>query len=102
MTSTPPPYEVRLLPAAVRQLRNLGDTEGKRVRIALTEQAIESASPSSRGGKSLKTIRGRHDRFFRLRIGDLRAVFDLIGEERVLRVHGIVNRRDLDRWLRQR
>lgn len=101
MTSTPPPYEVRLLSAAVRQLRNLSHEEGQRVRDALTQQAVESASPGSRGGKSLKTIRGRHDRFFRLRIGDLRVVFDLLKEEQVLRVHGIVNRRDLDRWLRR-
>jgi len=102
MTPSAVPYEVRLLPAAIRQLRNLGDEEGQRVRASLTEQAARSTSPGSRGGKSLKTIRGRHDRFHRLPVGELRVVFDLIREERVLRVHGIVNRRDLDRWLRGR
>lgn len=94
------PYEIRLSPAAVRQLRDLDDEDDRRVRAGLVEQATRAASPGSRGGKSLKTIRGRRDRFHRLRVGDLRAVFDLIREERVLRVHGIVNRRDLDRWLR--
>jgi mRNA-degrading endonuclease RelE of RelBE toxin-antitoxin system len=102
MTSSSAPYEVRLSPAAVRQLHDLSNEEGQRVRTSLAEQATRSASPGSRGGKSLKTIRGRHDRFYRLRIGELRVVFDLIHEERVLRVHGIVNRRDLDRWLRGR
>jgi mRNA-degrading endonuclease RelE of RelBE toxin-antitoxin system len=94
------PYEIRLLPAAIRQLRKLSSGDGQQVRAALHAQAAESAAPGSRGGKSLKTIRGRHDRFYRLRVGEVRVIFDLIREERVLRVHGIVNRRDLDRWLR--
>jgi mRNA-degrading endonuclease RelE of RelBE toxin-antitoxin system len=94
------PYEIRLLPAAIRHLHKLSHEDGQRVREKLREQAAECASPGSRGGKSLKTIPGRHDRFHRLRVGELRVVFDLIREKRVLRVHGIVNRRDLDRWLR--
>jgi mRNA-degrading endonuclease RelE of RelBE toxin-antitoxin system len=102
MTPSAASYEIRLLPAAIRQLRSLKDEDGQRVRTSLAEQAIRSASPGSRGGKSLKTIRGRHDRFHRLRVCELRVVFDLVREERVLRVHGIVNRRDLDRWLRGR
>jgi mRNA-degrading endonuclease RelE of RelBE toxin-antitoxin system len=102
MPSPPPPYEIRLLPAAVRQLRDHDEESRQRIKTALTEQAIRIASPGSRGSKSLKTIRGRHDRFFRLRVGELRIVFDLLKEERVLLVHGVVNRRDLDRWLRRR
>jgi mRNA-degrading endonuclease RelE of RelBE toxin-antitoxin system len=96
------PYEIRLLPGAIRQLRKLSDEESQQVKAALHELAARRASPELRGGKSLKTIRGRHDRFHRLRAGDLRIVFDLMREERVLRVHGIVDRRDLDRWLRGR
>jgi mRNA-degrading endonuclease RelE of RelBE toxin-antitoxin system len=100
MTPSAALYEIRLLPGAIRQLRKLRDEEGRQIRAALRERAARSASPGSRGGKSLKTIHGRQDRFHRLRVGELRVVFDLIREERVLRVHGIVNRRDLDRWLR--
>jgi mRNA interferase RelE/StbE len=102
MTPSAVPYEIKLVPAAVRQLRKLNDEEEQRVRASLAEQAIRSASPGSRGGKALKAIRGRDDRFYRLRVGEFRVAFDLIHEERVLRVHGIVNRRDLDRWLRGR
>jgi hypothetical protein len=29
-------------------------------------------------------------------------VFDLLDDERILLVHAIVNRRDLERWLRNR
>ena len=96
-------YEIRLAKAAVEQLRELNPTDGERVRNALRRQSNQSAGASgSRGGKSLKSIRGRHDRFFRLRVGELRIMFDLLDEERVLLVHAIVNRRDLERWLRTR
>lgn len=61
------------------------------------------ASPSpGRGGKSVKTIRGRSDDFRRLRAGDYRVMYELIAEEQVLLVLGVVNRGDLERWLRGR
>jgi mRNA-degrading endonuclease RelE of RelBE toxin-antitoxin system len=101
--SSPDAYEIRLAKAALKQLRELSAADAQRVRSALREQASRSASSSgARGGKSLKSIRGRHDRFFRLRAGELRVMFDLLDSERVLLVHAIVNRRDLERWLRGR
>jgi len=60
------------------------------------------AAALSRGGKSVKTIQGTKDRFHRLRIGDHRIMFDLMPDDRVLLVLGIVNRSDLERWLRNR
>lgn len=96
-------YEVRLVPPAVRQLRKLDNDQADRVRAALERQALQTATSSgSRGGKSVKTLRGRHDQVSRLRVGELRVIFDLSHEERVLRVLGIVHRRDLERWLRGR
>lgn len=96
-------YEIRLAKTAVKQLQGLSPADGERVRKALRRQASQSASsPGFRGGKSLKSIRGRHDRFFRLRVGELRIVFDLLDDERVLLVHAIVNRSDLERWIRGR
>jgi mRNA interferase RelE/StbE len=96
-------YEIRLTKAAVKQLRELSATNGQKIRKALRRQASQSAEPSgARGGKSLKSIRGRHDHFFRLRVGELRIMFDLLDDERVLLVYAILNRRDLERWLRSR
>ncbi len=96
-------YAIRLTKAAVKQLQELGATDSRRIRKALRTQASQSASSSgTRGAKSLKSIRGRHDRFFRLRVGEQRIMFDLLDDERVLLVHAIVNRRDLERWLRRR
>lgn len=96
-------YEIRLTKAAVKQLRDLSAADDQRARKALRDQASQSGNASgTRGGKSLKSIRGRNDRFFRLRVGELRIMFDLLDDKRVLLVHAIVNRRDLERWLRQR
>lgn len=99
----PDAYKVQLAKAAAKQFRGLRETDQQRVRNALTRQATRSeTSPGSRGGKSLKQIQGRRDRFFRLRVGELRIMFDLLDNEQVLLVLGIVNRRDLERWLRNR
>ncbi len=48
----------------------------------------------------MKTIRGRADSFHRLRVGDYRVMYDVIDEDRVVLVLGIVHRGDLERWLR--
>ena len=50
----------------------------------------------------MKTIHGHSDSFHRLRVGDYRVMYDVIDEERVLLVLGIVHRGDLERWLRSR
>jgi len=93
-------YEARFGPAAARQFRKLSAAEQKQVRTALTKTCAILAKPGARGGKSLKKIEGRHDSFYRLRVGDLRVVFDVDQVGRLVLVAGIVNRRDLDRWLR--
>ena len=50
----------------------------------------------------MKTIRGAGDTFHRLRVGDHRVMYDVIHEDRVILVLGIVHRGDLERWLRNR
>jgi mRNA-degrading endonuclease RelE of RelBE toxin-antitoxin system len=40
--------------------------------------------------------------FHRLRVGDFRIMFEVNDEERVVLVLGIVHRRDLERWIRNR
>ena len=53
-------------------------------------------------GKSVKTIKGTRDSFHRLRVGDLRVMYDVLETDCVCLVLGIVHRRDLERWLRNR
>ena len=73
-----------------------------RVRPALERLAIDVATPGRVGGKTVKSIKGASDSFHRLRVGDHRVMYDVIPENHVILVLGIVNRRDLERWLRNR
>ncbi len=53
-------------------------------------------------GKSVKTIHGTEDTFHRLRVGHYRVMYDVIDSDRVILVLGVVDRADLERWLRSR
>jgi mRNA-degrading endonuclease RelE of RelBE toxin-antitoxin system len=72
------------------------------VRTSLERLAEDLAEPKRIHGKRVKTIRGAADSFHRLRVGDYRVMFDVINEDRVVLVLGIVHRGDLERWLRSR
>jgi mRNA-degrading endonuclease RelE of RelBE toxin-antitoxin system len=96
-------FRVELSRSAARELRHLPAGERQRVADALRREAARLADPAlGRGGKSVKAIRGHHDEFQRLRVGAWRVMFDVDREAEVLRVLGVVARRDLDRWLRRR
>jgi len=72
------------------------------VRAALEKLAANTARTGRIGGKSVKTIQGAGDSFHRLRVGDFRVMHDVIDADRVILVLGIVDRADLERWLRNR
>lgn len=50
----------------------------------------------------MKTLQGVGEPFHRLRMGDYRVMFDVLDQERIVLVLGIVHRGDLERWLRNR
>ena len=64
--------------------------------------AVDVSEPGRIGGKGVKSIRGAGDTFHRLRVGDLRVMYDVVDDDRVLLVLGIVHRGELERWLRNR
>jgi mRNA-degrading endonuclease RelE of RelBE toxin-antitoxin system len=72
------------------------------MRAALLQISSRMSGPTGRGGKSLKSIHGAGDDFWRLRVGDYRVMFDVIRADAVILVLGIVHRRDLESWLRSR
>ena len=86
----------------MRQFRKLGGADRDRVRRALERLAADVARPGRISGKSVKSIRGADDTFHRLRIGDYRVMYDVIDTDHVILVLGIVDRADLERWLRSR
>ncbi len=69
---------------------------------ALEKLGRDVAPPGRIGGKAVKTIQGVGDSFHRLRVGDSRVMYDVIDEDQVILVLGIVHRGDLERWLRNR
>ena len=101
MTSTEP-YRVELSPAAARVFKKLTPEVRKRIRQSLEKLAADAAKPRRVGGKAVKTFRGASDSFHRLRVGDHRVMYDVLEDDRVLLVLGIVHRGELERWLRNR
>ena len=101
-TSLAEAYQVRLAPSAVAAISKVSPELRNRIIRALRTQAANAAGHGPIGGKRVKTIHGTQDSFERLRVGDYRVMFDLIHGDRVLLVLGIVHRRDLERWIRNR
>ena len=64
--------------------------------------AVDVAVPGRVAGKRVKSIQGGADTFHRLRVGDHRVMYDVIDEDRILLVLGVVHRGDLERWLKNR
>ncbi|MGH2794416.1 MAG: type II toxin-antitoxin system RelE family toxin [Actinomycetota bacterium] len=96
------PYEVELSPSASRTFRKLPSEFRARLRRALERLSSEVAQAGRIRGKRVKTIRGSADSFHRLRVGVSRIMYDVLHDDRVVLVLGVVHRRDLDRWLRSR
>ena len=86
----------------MRQSKKLGDADRDRMRDVLERLARDVAYPGRISGKSVKTIRGADGTFHRMRVGDHRVMYDVIDTDRVILVLGIVDRADLERWLRSR
>ena len=96
------PYRVEFEPAAAKAYAKQPAAVRRRVRAGLERLASDLAPSGRVGGKRVKTIKGAADSFQRLRVGDYRVIFDVIAEDRVVLVAGIVHRSDFERWLRSR
>jgi mRNA-degrading endonuclease RelE of RelBE toxin-antitoxin system len=73
-----------------------------RITKVLERLAVNASRPGRIGGKAIKTIQGIRDSFHRLRVGDYRVTYDVLDEDQVILVLGIVHRADLERWIRNR
>jgi len=91
-------YRVELASAALRDLQRLRGDDLERV----SETLVGLGGDPRPKGKHVKAIQGTRVRFLRYRVGDLRIVYDVRDEAKAVIVHGIVRRKDLDRWLRRR
>jgi mRNA-degrading endonuclease RelE of RelBE toxin-antitoxin system len=73
-----------------------------RIRRALERLASDVAAGGRVAGKRVETIQGVSDAFHRLHVSDHRVMYDVLHEDRVVLVLGIVHRSELERWLRNR
>lgn len=91
-------WRIELARAAARIVERASKPDRRRL-----ERAIDALGANPRpAGKLVKAIQGPHDEFLRLRVGDFRVLYEIFDADRVVLIHGIVNRRELEEWLRQR
>jgi mRNA interferase RelE/StbE len=91
-------YRVELSRSAARAFERAPKTERTRL-----ERAIDARSQNPRPpGKLVKAIQGTKDEFLRLRVGSYRIMYEVNDPKRVVLILGIIHRRDLEEWLRQR
>ncbi len=91
-------YRVALASQAARAVRKMPPAERKRILSALQALA-QDPRPS---GKHVKALKGSDAPFLRYRVGDQRIMYEVDDSEREVLVHGVVARKDLERWLRSR
>jgi mRNA-degrading endonuclease RelE of RelBE toxin-antitoxin system len=73
-----------------------------RIRQALEKLARDVGQQRRVGGKAVKTIHGSEDSFHRIRVGDHRVMHELMEDDRVMLILGIVHQSELERWIRGR
>lgn len=91
-----------MAPAAARAFKKFPSHVQERIGSGLAAVAEEAAAGRGFGGRKVEEIRGAKDSFLRMRAGDYRVMFDLVDEEDVVLVLGVVHRRDLERLVRNR
>ncbi len=91
-----PQYALKIAASPSKKLRSLDPHERQRLTRAILALAKDPYPP----GKKWKRLKGQRDQFVRLRVGDHRVLYEVIGEE--VHILAVVHRRDLEKWLRQR
>jgi mRNA interferase RelE/StbE len=82
---------VRLLDAAARDLARLDKPEGRRVVKRIDWLA---SNPDT---IRLEALSGSLAGFYRLRVGDIRVIYEILDAEQILIVHAIGHRREIYR-----
>lgn len=88
------PYTVRIAPAAEREIRKL--TKPTQTRILDRIEALGTA-PLPRGVEKLKG-KGADHRFYRVRMGDFRIIYEIQDDLLIALVLKVGNRRDVYRF----
>ena len=86
-------YRVRLLDTASKQLAVLDKSVARRI-VERVQWLAENLADAN-----LEALTGEFEGLFKLRIGDYRAVYELIHGEQLVMIHAIGHRREIyRRW----
>lgn len=91
-------WRIELARAAVRAFERTSKPDRRRLERAIDGLRTNPQPP----GKLVKSIQGPHDEFLRLRVGDYRVMYEIFDKDHVVLIHAIVNRKELEEWLRKR
>ena len=91
-----PPYRLVIAKSTFKQIEKIDRSQRNRVRDAL----IKLANNPYPEGKKWKRLQGTDGEFLRLRVGNYRVMYSVVEDE--IQILGVVHRRDLDKWIRQR
>lgn len=83
-------YEVSLHKKAIKYYESLDDKTAKRI-----NKAIEEVSEDPLEGSHIKRLRGRHEGKYRYSVGDLRIVYRVNTESRIVLIEAIGPRGDV-------
>jgi mRNA-degrading endonuclease RelE of RelBE toxin-antitoxin system len=90
-------YEIVFAPEAIQDLMRLSARDRSTVRDAL-ERHLRHA-PERRSRSSIKRLRGLSQPQYRLRVGDIRVFYDVVGQS--VQVLAIVAKSDARAWLEE-
>jgi len=90
-------FEIILAPEAVRDLRKLRANLRTGVRDAIERHLRHQPTKTSKAG--IKRLRGVSRPQFRLRVGDMRVFYDVVGTE--VHILAVVSKEQVESWLRE-
>jgi len=82
------PYRIVFMPAVRKQVEPLSERLKERLRRRISALAADPRGPGT------KPLRAQLRGLYRLRVGDMRVVYQIEEDERIVRVVRIANRRD--------
>lgn len=90
-------FRVKLSRSAARAFERSPRPDRRRLQRAIDSLARNPRPP----GKLVKAIQGSKDNFLRMRVGNYRIMYEVVDADHVVLILGIIQRKDLEEWLRQ-
>jgi mRNA interferase RelE/StbE len=90
-------FRVELSRSAARAFESAPRSERRRLQKAIDALAQNPRPP----GKLVKAIQGSKDNFLRMRVGNHRIMYEVLDDDHLVLILGVIHRKDLEQWLRQ-